>query len=251
MLLSVLSPLTPFAMFLAGIFGSPGEGSAAPSACPDGMRLVEGDHEGRIDYQCSALKWGMCAGYTPGFNPASGTRTHERVCMDEYEAPNVKGQKPLVMLTASEGVAWCAARGKRLCTEFEWELACEGPQRLPYGYGWSVDGTCNQEKPWRAPNAMILIHGTPEESQREVDRLWQGEPSGARPGCETAYGIKDMVGNVEEWVKGDRDARKPPVLMGGHWAKSWSQCRDTNFAHVTDPAFTYYEVGLRCCEDAR
>lgn len=219
--------------------------------CPDDMRLVEGDHEYRIDYECNAIKWGMCSGWRPGFAMASGARSRERVCMDVYEAPNVRGAKPLVMLTAGAAVQWCGARGKRLCTEYEWELACEGPAHLPYGYGWAVDGTCNQERPWMTPDAFALLRGTPEASRRETDRLYQAEPSGARASCKSSFGIHDMVGNVEEWVTANRYPGRKPVLMGGHWAKSWSQCRDTNFAHAKDPAFTFYEVGLRCCADPR
>lgn len=215
------------------------------------MRLVEGDHWDRVDYECNGIKWGMCASYKPGFAQASGKVTHERVCMDEFEAPNARGAKPIVMLTASQAIAWCEQRGKRLCSEYEWETACEGPEKLPYGYGWSNDGTCNFDKPWRPPNAFVLLHGTPQEEQRELDRLWQGEPSGTRDGCVTSYGVHDMVGNVEEWITSSRIPGSRPVLAGGHWAKSWSQCRDTNFAHIGDPAFTYYEVGLRCCQDAR
>src|SRR5262249_31098299 len=152
---------------------------------------VEGDHWDRVDYECTGIKWGMCAAYKPDFIQAWGKVTHQRVCMDEFEAPNARGAKPLVMLTGVQAVEWCEARGKRLCTEYEWELACEGPEKLPYGYGWAVDGTCNSEKSWRPPNTFLLFHGSKAEVDREVDRLWQGENSGTRDGCVTAYGVHD------------------------------------------------------------
>ena len=246
----VLAPfLGPMMMAAAAPMPTHHAAGASSSSCPAGMRLVEGTHPDRIEYECNAVKWGMCSGYRPGVALESGPVTHERVCMDEFEAPNVRGQRPIVMLTGTQAVAWCSAHGKRLCSEAEWEVACDGPERLPYGYGWTVDGTCNQEKPWRSPDAFVLLRGTPDESARELAKLWQGEVSGARAGCVTAAGVHDMVGNVEEWVSATRIAGRRPVLVGGHWAKPWSQCRDPNYAHVGDVAFTYYEVGLRCCED--
>ena len=75
-MLSVFAPLTSFQLLLAAAFASPGVvGSGAASVCPQGTILVEGDHYDRVDYQCNSVKWGMCAGYTPGYNPASGTKT--------------------------------------------------------------------------------------------------------------------------------------------------------------------------------
>jgi len=109
---------------------------------------------------------------------------------------------------------------------------------------------CNTGRTWRAFNAEVLLYGTKEASQRELDRLWQGDPSGAREGCVSPSGVRDMVGNVEEWVTASRyHKNRPQVLAGGHWAKPWSSCRDTNFAH--EPFFRFYEVGFRCCADPR
>ena len=44
-------------------------------------------------------------------------------------APNVRGQKPFVMKSFEAAEKWCRERGKRVCTEQEWELGCEGPEQ--------------------------------------------------------------------------------------------------------------------------
>jgi len=244
MISDVLSVSMPLALWLLWLF------APAQPACPAGMRLVEGDHYDKVAYECRDVKWGYCSAYAPGLARASGRKTHERVCVDEYEGPNVSGEKPVVMLTGAAATAFCAERGKRLCTESEWETACEGPAMLPFGYGWSVDhAVCNTGKVWRPVNAHALLREGDDKRAEELARVWQGEPSGARPGCVSPSGVHDMVGNVEEWVTATRFPGHPPVLMGGHWAKPWSSCRDTNTAHATDPFFTYYEVGVRCCQD--
>jgi formylglycine-generating enzyme required for sulfatase activity len=167
--------------------------------------------------------------------------------MDAFEAPNVRGANPIVMATATEAEAWCGARGKRLCTEYEWESACEGDDLLPYSYGVAQDdAACNTAKPWRPFNAWLLVSGG-EAARKETERLWQGEPSGSRSSCATRDGVYDLIGNAEEWIRSSRKRKWNVALIGGHWAKPWSRCRDTNDAH--EPFFRFYEVGFRCCQD--
>jgi formylglycine-generating enzyme required for sulfatase activity len=246
--LSVSVPLVVVSL-VSSLFGSPPVGTAA--SCPTGTRLVEGEHREKITFTCTEVKWGYCAAFARGVAQLEGATNHVSVCMDEFEAPNRRGAKPILMVTATQAIAWCARENKRLCTEYEWETACEGPEHLPYGYGWASDGeTCNTGRPWRAFSAEILLNGTPAQSQRELDRLWQGDLSGARASCVTRYGVHDMVGNAEEWVTASRHRKdRPQVLAGGHWAKPWSHCRDINFAH--EPFFKFYEVGFRCCADPK
>src|SRR5262245_56055240 len=105
----------PLTLLLPIVLGAPPAVSGA--VCPGGMRLVEGDHYDRVDYECREVKWGFCASYVPGVARASGRHTHERVCMDEYEAPNAPGAVPIVMRTGAEAASFCEQRGKRLCTE--------------------------------------------------------------------------------------------------------------------------------------
>lgn len=213
------------------------------------MRLVERDHPDFVDHDCTAFRWGHCSAYAPGVARPWGKVDHVRVCMDQYEAPNERGAKPIVMASANEAESWCNARGKRLCTEYEFETACEGPEMRPFVYGYASDSvTCNTGKPWQQFNAWLLVAGG-EAAQRETDRLWQGEPSGMRSSCVSQEGVYDLVGNAEEWVRSSRKRKWPYALVSGHWAKPWSACRDTNDAH--EPWFRFYEVGFRCCADPK
>ena len=210
------------------------------------MAYVEGNHAEVAGHICTEEK-GYCTAYKPGVVVFAGRHTHERVCMDRYEAPNVRGQKPIVMLDSIQSEAWCTARGKRLCSEYEWETACEGPEHTPWVYGWTHDPeTCNSGKVWKPFDAFVLMRGGPG-AQAETDRLWQGDVSGARPGCVSHDGVFDLNGNVEEWITSSRPRQWPKALMGGFWAKGWTECRGTNGAHET--VFRFYEVGFRCCKD--
>jgi formylglycine-generating enzyme required for sulfatase activity len=227
------------------------EGAAPPgreSACPDDMRLVDHPHYDVIDRICTDRRDGKhCFAYQPGSNKPRGEPEHLRFCMDAFEAPNKKGAKPLVMQSSVDGSEWCGARGKRLCREVEFESACEGPDLLPWSYGWSADGeACNSGKPWRPFHAEVLYEKN-DEAARELERLWQGEPAGSRARCATKEGVFDLVGNVEEWVTSRQGRKWPVTLIGGFWSKPWTGCRGANDAH--EPTFRFYETGFRCCKD--
>ncbi len=219
------------------------------AACPEEMRLVQGDHDDDMERLCLVEKGNRCWSYVPDAVATSGVREHLRFCMDQFEAPNQRGARPLVMKSFFEAKAWCEQRNKRLCTEEEFETACEGPDLRPYLYGSQVDvHVCNSDKHWQAFDDAALLAGG-ETARKEVDRLWQGAPSGSYSRCRTRDGIYDLLGNVEEWVTSRRGRRRPGALMGGFWAKPWTGCRGTNDAH--EPTFVFYEVGWRCCADLK
>lgn len=172
-------------------------------------------------------------------------------CVDEFEAPNQKGAKPLVMQSAFDGETWCEERGKRLCTMKEWVDACEGtPIEKPLVPQGRVQapGACNNDKEWRYVNEKRLNNSDAKVSLREVLRVWQGEPSGSRDKCVSSTGVRDTIGNVEEWVVSPSDPFGY-ALMGHYWARTGSRCTDRVNSHA--PRFFYYETGFRCCSTPR
>lgn len=175
-------------------------------------------------------------------------------CMDRYEAPNQAGQDPLVMESAVTAAAWCAARGKRLCTEDEWDTACEGPQKTTYPYGDThVASRCNDDKIWKVVDEAALNTWPSAAAQAEEKKLWQGAPSGSYPECVSSFGVFDLTGNIEEWVVRSQPHVNdyPHVLKGCYWAGCYGgakpRCGSTNPAHAD--GFLFYETGFRCCKD--
>lgn len=170
-------------------------------------------------------------------------------CVDRFEAPNVEGARPLVMQSALDAESWCKEAGKRLCTEEEWERACSGPGKLRYPYGNRYEpGRCNDGAKWKRVDEPALNTFPSARADAEVERLWQGEPSGSRQGCASSEGVLDLTGNVEEWVRRGRGH----VLKGCYWAScfggSMPTCTWTNAAHGL--TFRFYETGFRCCTEA-
>jgi hypothetical protein len=173
----------------------------------------------------------------------------EHFCIDRFEYPNRRGAYPWVLVTWHEASSICASEGKRLCTESEWTFACEGPEGTPYPYGYARDeAACVIDRPWRQVEETAFARRTDLRALRELDRLWQGEASGSRPGCRSAFGVYDMTGNVDEWAASSRHGERPSVLKGGYWGPVRAICSASTRAHDAD--FAFYQIGFRCCADA-
>ncbi len=137
--------------------------------CPENMREVNGSYCTDLMHRC--VKGGRthteeeteepepyyCEAYQPGFAKCLEKEEPKHFCIDEFEYPNRAGAIPVVMVTWFEAKRLCEVQSKRLCGDDEWTLACEGPERLPYPYGWARDTTaCNIGHLWVQPNDGIL-----------------------------------------------------------------------------------------------
>ena len=171
-----------------------------------------------------------------------------RFCIDRYEYPNQRLAYPWIMVTWTEATALCAREGERLCSEAEWTFACEGPEALPYPYGYERDSTaCVSDRPWRNVDPAALSPRDSPHARAEIDRLWQGEASGSRARCKSPFGIYDLVGNVDEWTVSVVRGERPSILKGGYWGRVRDRCRPSTRAHGED--FAFYQQGFRCCAD--
>lgn len=231
------------------------QSAAGPSACPAGMQLVEGEYCTEVEQKCKkswfdkSNKKTICEEFEPTAT-CTGEKVKKRYCIDTYEWPNVKGERPEVMNRFHQAQIKCAAVGKRMCTESEWTLACEGPEMKPYPYGYVRDATkCNGDHPWDDPNMKEVAKRDPDE----LARLWKGVRSGSQPQCISDYGVADMPANTDEVVaseqapesrRGDFDS----VHSGGPWYKGVrNQCRPKIYTHNED--FYYYFLSFRCCAE--
>ena len=140
-------------------------------------------------------------------------------------------------MTWREAETLCAARGKRLCSEQEWQEACNGPHNYLYSYGDKFkSGRCN----------------TPFE----VDGVWQrGQglaPSGTYENCVNDFGVHDMIGNVWEWTS--TWYSRPDlwrVVRGGSYFHNANLARaDARYGRFLDAAYRLDLVGFRCCRSA-
>ncbi len=126
--------------------------------------------------------------------------------------------------TWPQAKALCEQRGKRLCTEDEWEKACKGPQNWSYTYGNSfVEGAC------------------PDSGYLDEYR------ANKHPACKSGYGVFNMGGGIVEWTSSpagsDSFTAKPGYV--GQDEKS-TRCAGRFERAKT---FTNKNMGVRCCSD--
>jgi formylglycine-generating enzyme required for sulfatase activity len=144
--------------------------------------------------------------------------------------PNEPNAIPTSNVSRDEAEQLCASRGKRLCSELEWERACKGPESATYEYGdvyrKDVCGT------------GITI----EQASRR--------PTGEHAGCKSRFGVAEMHGGPFEWTssawgRGSRDAAQG-VLRGGNSVAGELVGRCAN-AIARAPAKKAPTMGFRCC----
>ncbi len=223
------------------------------SVCPGDMLLVDGEYCPSVAHICRTFlsqPRDRCAEYREG-SRCFGQPVHKRFCIDRYEYPNLEGVLPLLALNWAEATTLCKLSDKRLCTDSEWTLACEGPARLPYPYGYARDtDACNIDKPYIIPEPDA--YANPRTKAAEIARLDQREPSGTRTGCVSAYGVYDLTGNVDEWVFNESGfSHKTPYesgLKGGYWGPVRNRCRPMTTDH--NAWHEGYQIGFRCCTEA-
>jgi formylglycine-generating enzyme len=242
------------------------EAEGTRGACPAGMVEARGsmmvDGEGYFD-DVEAYQRSTCVAWLNRTFPercahfdeerwkvlsASFPREPMHFCIDRFEYPDRRGAYPWIMVDWYDARDICEREGKRLCTEREWTFACEGSEGQPYPYGYTRDAdACVIDHPWREYDAEALFSGDAMKTRAELDRLWQGEASGARPRCRSPFGVYDMTGNVDEWTSSVVPHERPSILKGGYWAAVRDRCRPATRAH--GPDFAFYQQGFRCCSD--
>lgn len=220
------------------------EDPLSSSVCPDGMLLAEGTTCAETHRRCARHSPGddeACDAYEPA-RCRRGLRL--RFCIDRYEYPNREGMLPAAVVTFEQARSACAEEDKRLCSEMEWTFACEGPTGLAFSYGDEADpNACNVGRP-----APRLAHDAMWEARDVALAVEQHDgrvASGARKSCVGPFGARDLIGNVEEWVKSDVPGFEH-ALRGGRYTGA-PTCQTVR--QIKQPGFRQLQTGFRCCRD--
>ncbi len=220
----------------AGLTEAPGVGG-----CPHGMIPVA---TFCIDQYEAALLLVHPDETTSPWSPFHNPGT-ERV-----RAVSLVGAVPQGYINGDQAAAACAEASKRLCTDVEWLRACQGTPATTYPYGNTlVLGLCNDH---RAVHPAVEYFGTSdpwiwsELGHPCINQLADSlDPTGDNPGCVSAEGAADLMGNLHEWT-----ADPAGTFRGGFYVDTTINgpgCLYATTAHNT--LHWDYSTGFRCCAD--
>jgi formylglycine-generating enzyme required for sulfatase activity len=206
------------------------------------MLLVEGNYCSEPEQPClvwldkQTLPYARCAKYDDSPR-CKGEREHKRFCIDRFEHAEAGGP-PLNNQSYVLAGRICREQGKRLCSESEWNFACEGEAMLPYPYGFERRQVCNQDR----SDLFEMVKG-----RQVLKDLTLSNTLGSA--CKSPFGVINMVGNLDEPVR--RESGTQPNfnngLKGGWWMAGRNRCRPATTAH--DDYYRGLQIGVRCCAE--
>jgi len=216
------------------------------------------------------------------FDPATQERDSAKVCIDQYEYPNIACDYPVTWVKSNEAQELCQAQGKRLCDAHEWEGACAGALHTPeqdYAFGQrrlmqEYLHNKSREVLWaygKTKNHALCATGS-RKSPKCYEPSWElcgtnTYPAGAFPECVSSLGVYDQHGNAAEHMNlplvaeelGSRGGTGENEMKGSwfifqqfeaheddcRWrAPAWHEGK-----LMADDAHRNYHLGFRCCKD--
>jgi hypothetical protein len=124
--------------------------------------------------------------------------------IDRYLFPNELGSPPLTGVTRKEAQAKCAERGRRLCTEAEWERACKGASNDPFPGGPGFRDACRDDPKTCASGFGVLAMGSMREwTAGDIEAVGDVKGGAAVRGAPRSAGEQDK-----------RCAKRTPVDAG-------------------------------------
>jgi hypothetical protein len=211
------------------------------------------------------------------------TEANARVCIDQFEFPNIPCEYPVTWVRGIEAAEICKAVGKRLCDAHEWEGACAGslrPSKLEYDFRQNrrtmrYFHNQRREVVWAyGPKKHHEFCATGSRKGPDCETIsWQGcgsntYPAGAFLDCVSPFGVYDLHGNAAEHMniplKPDEFASVGDKLGETEMKGSWfifknyeaheDDCRwrapEWHGSRVMDAeSHANYHLGFRCCRD--
>lgn len=220
----------------------------------------------------------------PLYDPRREKPSDAKVCIDQFEFPNIPCTYPVVWVKAREAAEICAAVGKRLCDAHEWEGACAGALEPPdYRFGLGSVAAMQKahnaqygaSKNWAYGNAYQ--RGICAAASQKSASCGGGGfnscgsntyPTGSFPGCKSPLGVYDQHGNAAEHMNlplsPDQMASAGSRALGvtemkGSWFifdryyahPDWCRWRAPYWhgSQVMSPSsHANYHLGFRCCK---
>jgi hypothetical protein len=165
----------------------------------------------------------ICGGkyLAPLYDPAKEKPEDAKVCIDQFEFPNIPCTYPVTWVKADEAAGICWAVGERMADTHEWEGACEGDLQPP-DYRWDLTKGLSPEDGIRRMREQHNRDDSPKKkwsygpeyktgicatASTKSSGCNGGEwadcgsntyPTGSFPACHSPLDVYDMNGNAAE-----------------------------------------------------
>jgi hypothetical protein len=217
------------------------------------------------------------------FNPGAGeTVASAKLCVDQYEYPNIACDYPITWVKSDEAQNLCKAQGKRLCDAHEWEGACAGSLHTPEQDYFFGQRRLQQEYLHNKDREIVWAYGKKKnhalcatgssKSPQCYAPSWEEcgsntYPAGSFPECVSSFGVYDQHGNAAEHMNLPLTGEE----LGIHGGTGENEMKGSWFifqqleAHEDDcrwralawhegklmaaDAHRNYHLGFRCCKD--
>jgi formylglycine-generating enzyme required for sulfatase activity len=157
----------------------------------------------------------------PVYDPDTDGPEQAKVCIDQFEFPDIPCAYPVVWVRAREAAELCTAMGKRLCDAHEWEGACAGSLKPPdYDFELAVGVS---------PNAAVERMRRVHNQAHEADKSWSYGPAYRADVCAAG-------------------SRKSPTCDGGGWSKCGSNTYPTGAFPDCRSALGVYDINGNAAE---
>ena len=180
----------------------------------------------------------------------------ERLSSGAFAARAGMERRPVVQVTWLGAQQYCRAIGKRLPTEAEWEYAARGGAGRPFPWG-DPQPECGRVVFGRAKGGGCPMDPGPAEA-------------GTAAGDVTPEGVRDLGGNVAEWVAdafeetyggcgagcrnplvtGAEEGAVLRIIRGGAWDLTADASRSAGRSRA-DQGKPQIDVGFRCAESSQ
>jgi len=229
---------------------SPAHSETVPSFCLDITEVT-------------VKAYAACAscGRAPETVEFEGLTPNGRVFMSQFCNGAAQANHPINCIDWNQARTFCAAQGKRLPSEQEWELASRGTAgRL---YPWGDDppsakrlNACGAECSRTLTERLGLIGKGPWPAMySEDDSAPLTAPVGSFPAGASPAGVLDLAGNVWEWTESPYcpygkadcgDSRR--VLRGGGWDTIERSDVRAARRYPSAPTARGRSIGVRCAK---
>jgi formylglycine-generating enzyme required for sulfatase activity len=189
---------------------------ATPEMCRARLR------ESGISYRNERFEK-ICGGpyMAPLYDPARERPEDAKVCIDQFEFPDIPCTYPVVWVRAREAAEICEAIGERMCDAHEWEGACAGALGPPDYDFEAARGL--------SPEAAISRLRTLHNRAYEPTKTWSYGPEYQRGICATG-------------------SSKTPGCQGGGWSRCGSNTYPTGYFPSCRSPLGVYDINGNAAE---